>query len=121
MSAAPAGNPNFEFPYEGEIKGIIDEFREYQTRVMPENSSEVEEIDLDYGWKAVLYRKEEGLAAKILDNLSYLTAYNVDYARRKPEYEWELRTPDGEKFWSRGLDIEPEKFEEKVRDFLAGD
>lgn len=121
MSATPAENPDFEFPYEEDIKGVIDEFREHQTRIRPENSREVEELDLDYGWKAVLYRKEEGLKEKILDNLSYLAAYNVDYARRKPEYEWELMAPNGDKFWGRGLDIGPEKFEEKIRDFLSRD
>ncbi|MFB6115830.1 MAG: hypothetical protein ABEK04_06120 [Candidatus Nanohalobium sp.] len=117
MAANPAES-SFSFPYEEEITGLIDELRDYQTRVKPENSEKIEEIDLDYGWKAILYEEDEGLKERMFQTVSHLAAYGAEYARKTPDYEWELVAPDGKKFYRRGLDADKATFEERVENFL---
>lgn len=106
-----------KFPYQEEVESLINELSWAETRVTPDKTRKIRENHLDYGWKAVLYEKSEGLlrqtGGKILSLLD-----NTDYRRQTPDYKWELEAPNGETYRIKGLDIDPETFEEEINRFL---
>lgn len=108
---------NLGKPYEDHFEDLIDYLSDFETRGKPEEVSEVDRIELDYGWQAILYEKSESFFGSVRSELKK-NLLNSDTYRTTADYEWELRTPDGETYRRLGIDIYPQEFESMVQDFL---
>lgn len=93
-----------EYPYKEEFEDLIENISRFETRVNAKSPVEAERFELGYGWQAIIYEENSGFIRGLGKKLTDFQAGSTSY-RSTPDYEWELRAPDGETYRRRGLDI----------------
>lgn len=106
-----------EYPYEEEFEDLLEDISRFETRVNAKSTVETERFEVGYGWQAILYEENSGFIRTLGKKLTDLQAGSTSY-RSTPDYEWELRAPDGETYRRRGLDASPRKFEDILEEFI---
>jgi hypothetical protein len=103
------------YPYKGDVEELVEDLSLFETRARPRKTEELAEFNLDYGWKAILYRNEQNFLDKSMEKFWDFVAEG-NY-RTAPDYEWELQAPDGEVYRVMGIETVPGEFAGIIEDF----